>query len=68
MTVQQLIEDLKQAPPESLVCFEGNGIWAVAGVEVGKMPGQQIGYVKLCAGRSYNQHNAIRKNAQGDEK
>ena len=30
MTVQQLIEDLKQAPPESLVCFEGNGIWAAA--------------------------------------
>jgi len=47
MNVRQLIENLKKAPATSEVCFEGNGIWPISGIRIGKMPKSKVGYVKL---------------------
>ncbi len=61
MTVKELIEDLKQAPENSEICFRGNGMWAISGIEIGKRAGSDVGYVMmLSTGKPY-QHLPVRK-------
>lgn len=59
MTVKELIEDLQKAPADSQICFQGNGMWVVTGIEIGKMPGQKIGYVML-GSNGKGGHDAVR--------
>ena len=61
MNVKQLIKDLQQAPPDSEVAFQGNGMWPVSGIEIGKVPGQKVGYVLLGSTGKGFVHTPVRK-------
>jgi hypothetical protein len=60
MNAAQLIEDLKQAPPDAELCFMVNGVYPVKGIIIGKMPGETTGYVQLNAGSEPFQHDPVR--------
>jgi hypothetical protein len=61
MKVKELIEDLKQAPEDSEVCFIGNGTWPIAGIEIGIRPGSPVGYVVLRSSKEAYKRLPIRK-------
>jgi hypothetical protein len=59
--VRELIEDLKQAPEDSEICFIGNGMWAIAGIEIGKRSDSPVGYVMLRSSKTPYKHLPVRK-------